>query len=147
MFPDKLVIDYCEGCASEIDVIQSLQKEIPYFLEWVQGDEEEPRFRVEDVEKVMIMTVDTSVDRLYDLDVWGVGLRVHLKSGKYFLLYMPMYYETIFEEVFSYWVEVNESIVLVDADTDVNTLPQMNQWRTNLFKYDGSQETFTWTKA
>ncbi len=151
MFPKKLVADYCEGCSTEIDVVRSLHKEIPYFLRWVQGDDDSecaPKFNVDDVEKVKVMTVDTSVDPINDMDVWGVGLQVFLKNEKYFLIYMPMHYESILEEVYSYWFEVHESIQVVDSSTDVNTLPQMKAWRTNLYKYNDNahhNDEFVWT--
>ncbi len=143
-FPKKLIMDDYDGYFYEIDVLRALHKDIPYFLNWVSGEDTHSKFKIEDVYKVMVLTMDTSVDPHHDIDLWGVGLQVVLKSGKYFLLYLPMYNESVFDEVFSYWLEVNEHIQIVDIDTDVSTLPLMKEWRTNLYKYQQGAETFVW---
>lgn len=152
MFPDKLIEDLGGECSTEIDVIAALRTEIPYFLNWLvseSADEagEPTKFLVEEIEEIDIMTMDTRVDPIYDIDIWGVGLRVKMTSGKYFLVYMPMYFKSIFDEVFSYWFEIYNSIKLVDADTDVFTLPQMKVWNSNLFRYKEGEPTFVLTKA
>ncbi len=148
MFPDKLFDD----CSIEIDVLATLRTEIPYYMHWLvseSADEtgQSPKFLVEDIDQIDVMTMDTRVDPIYDVDIWGVGLRVKMTSGKYFLVYMPLHYKSIFDEVFSYWDEVYDSIKLVDADTNVFTLPQMKAWNTNLFLYKEGEPTFILTKS
>lgn len=146
MFPKRLLVEYAPDFATEINVERALRKQIPYFLNWLEEGArdmgEVAKFTMDRVVKVEAMTCDTHVDTMHDIDVWGVGLRVWLQSGKYFLLYIPLYYEDIMDEVFSYWEEVYESIQVVPGDTDVFALPQMSAWRSNLFLYTHGCETF-----
>lgn len=145
MFPYRLVGD---NESVEIDVVKALRNEIPTYLLWLeQGTVDEPsKFAYHDIDHVDIMTVDTSVDSLTDIDIWGVGLRVSLSSGKYFVVYLPMQDECAHEEVFLYWSEIMASIDIVDANTDVHQLSQMRVWRSNLFRYTDDCETLVLTK-